>query len=642
MASEAAGAGPRLSLPNPRQRLRLPERIPDLKRPWLSLFELFWYPALLLAIAGPIAGTWYRLTSPNENSALMVGSRAGLVLSEDDLTRVRFPVGDAARAAGVQPGDDIIAINGAPVAHVVPISERGIARPNDATDADYAAYSPIIEGTDPVDLDLTLRAKDGRIRDFRVRTGEQHIEQDARRLGLSPTMLSVIDLLHVITYPFLLFAAWVLHRRKREDLISSILSLAILLTIATEQPSAAFLSFVVNIPEWLHQRLYDLGNIALLAGILLFPYGRLRPRVVLGLVALLPLLFFLHGDTYRLTFMLFMAACVMTLVWRLRQTEAGDTHQQIKWALFGFSGYALFLSLALALDMGKLTVGAFGTQILMEVIGGLSFGLAFLCLQLGLLVALLRFRLYDAEAVISRSASFAMITLALGAVFAATSDGLKQIILNYTGQSSGTGPVVFAAAIATVLINPVQARIQTWSEGWFQRDLVKLRNDLPECARDMRETASLSELLDDVLARIEAGVRTTRLAALIGGKVLMARGVPLEDVEAWSSGATPECKDGICEISDRTFPLRVPLTPAHGDTHTLGYILVGPRPDGSVLSKEEQKTLVEVAEPVSRAIRNVIKREQREHEIAGLIAANARRIGELEAQLGTEKPKRSA
>lgn len=630
------------SPPHRRQRLRLPERIPDLKRPWLTLFELLWYPALLLAIAGPLIGTWYRLTSPDENSALMVGSRAGLVLSEDDLTRVRFPVGAAARAAGVQPGDDIIAINGAPIARVVPISERGIAKPNDATDSDYAAFSPIIEGTDPVDLDLRLRARNGQIRDYRVRTGEQHIEQDARRLGLSPAMLSVVDLLHIITYPFLLFAAWVLHRRKREDLVSSILSLAILLTIATEQPSAAFLRFVLKVPEWLHQALYDLGNIALLTGILLFPYGRLRPRLVLGFIALLPVLFLLKGDTYRLTFMLFMAACVMTLVWRLRQTEAGDAHQQIKWALFGFSGYALFLSLALAIDMGKLNVGAFGTQILMEVVGGLSFGLAFLCLQLGLLIALMRFRLYDAEAVISRSASFALITLFLGAVFAAASDGLKQVILNYTGQSSGTGPVVFAAAVATVLVNPAQTRIQKWSENWFQKDLVKLRTDLPECARDMRETASLSELLDDVLARIEAGVRTTRVAALIEGKVLMARGVPVEDVEAWSSGATPECQDGVCEIADRTFPLRVPLTPAHGDTRTLGYILIGPRPDGSVLSKEEQRTLVEVAEPVARAIRNVIKREKREHEVAGRIAANERRIAELEAQLGKAKPKRSA
>ena len=86
-------------------------------------------------------------------------------------------------------------------------------------------------------------------------------------------MLSVIDLFHMLTYPFLLFAAWILHRRKREDLISSVLSLAVLLTMGNEQPSATFLT--------LHRarsaragirHLYDLGNICLLAGILLFPH----------------------------------------------------------------------------------------------------------------------------------------------------------------------------------------------------------------------------------------------------------------------------------------------------------------------------------------------------------------------------------
>ncbi len=620
-------------------RLRLPERIPDLKRPWLTLFELLWFAALLLAVAGPLIGTWHRLTSPGQNSALMIGSRAGLVLSEDDLTHVRFPVGAAARAAGARPGDEIIAINSVPIAHVVPISERGIARPNDATDSDYAAFSPIIEGTEPVDLELRLRSKDGSERSFKVRTGEQHIEQDARRLGLSPPMLSVIDLLHLITYPFLLFAAWILQRRKREDLVSSILSLAILLTIVSEQPSAAFLRFVLEVPEGLHRALYDLGNIALLTGILLFPYGRLKPRIVLGFIALLPLLFLLKGDAYRLIFIIYLAAGVMTLVWRLRHTEPGDSRQQIKWALFGFSGYALFLSLALAVDMSKLNVGAFGTQILLEVLGGLSFGLAFLCLQLGLLVALLRFRLYDAEAVITRSASFALITLVLGGVFAATAEGVKELVLNVAGRDAGSGPVIFAAAVATVLVNPAQQRIQRWSENWFQRDLVRLRTELPECARDLRETASLVELADDVLARIESGVRTTRVAMLIGGQVLMARGVPVEEVEEWAAGVDLECRQLICEIADRKFPLRVPLTPAHGDTRTLGHILIGPRPDGSVLSKEEQRTLVEVAEPVSRAVRNVIKRERREHEVAALIGAHERRIEQLEGQLKGSKPK---
>ena len=47
---------------------RLPERIPDLKRPWLNIFELFWFAFFALAIVGPIAGTYYRLTTPGENA----------------------------------------------------------------------------------------------------------------------------------------------------------------------------------------------------------------------------------------------------------------------------------------------------------------------------------------------------------------------------------------------------------------------------------------------------------------------------------------------------------------------------------------------------------------------------------------------
>ena len=97
----------------------------------------------------------------------------------------------------------------------------------------------------------------------------------------------------MLTYPFLLFAAWVLYRRKREDLISSVLSLAVLLTIGSEQPSATFLSYVAHIPVSWHRHLYDLGNICLLAGILLFPFGQLRPRVVVPFLCLLPMLFFL-------------------------------------------------------------------------------------------------------------------------------------------------------------------------------------------------------------------------------------------------------------------------------------------------------------------------------------------------------------
>ena len=68
-------------------------------------------------------------------------------------------------------------------------------------------------------------------------------------------------------------------------------------------------------------------------------------RACRSVPGLLPMLFFLHGDFYRACFVVFMIAGVMTLLVRLRRTPPSAARQQIKWALFGFSGYSLFLSL---------------------------------------------------------------------------------------------------------------------------------------------------------------------------------------------------------------------------------------------------------------------------------------------------------
>ena len=613
---------------------RLPERIPELKRPWLQIFELFWFVCFALALIGPISGIWYRFHAPAENSALMLGSRVGLVLAQDDLTRVRFPVGKAAERAGVQPGDKIVAIEGLPVSKVVPLDQTRAVGPGHATDTDYALFSPILQGSDPIELGLTLRSPAGEICQYRVTTGEQHIEQAARSRGLSPAFLKVVDLFHVLTYPFLLFAAWVLHRRKREDLISSILSLAVLLTVGAEQPSATFLGYVAQIPVSWHRHIYDLGNICLLAGIFLFPFGQLRPRVVVPFLCLLPLLFFLHGNIYRVTFVIFMIAGVMTMLVRLRRTPPSAARQQIKWALFGFSGYSLFLSIALTCDMTKMTVGSFGAQLTLEILAGLTFGLAFLSLQLGLLIALMRFRLYDAETVISRSANVALITLGVAAVFAATADALKQLIYNYYGNGSSEGPVIFAAALSTILVNPIQERITRWSQNKFQRSLVILKDELPDSVRDLRETGNLAELIDDTLSRLMKGIVTTHVACIIDQGVFRTRGISKEKVEEWRE-ATPDWNKSIAEVyhsHDKLFPVRVMLRPGEGED-PLGYILIGPRPDGSVPSKDEQKVLKEVAEPIARAVKNVIKRVAYERRLEFLIESNSRRLSDLEARL---------
>ena len=185
-------------------------------------------------------------------------------------------------------------------------------------------------------------------------------------------------------------------------------------------------------------RLYDLGNMCLLAEILLFPSGQLRPRASIPFLHRLAVA--VRADGRRLP------ADLRHLHGRRRDdlAVAAAPYRERDSAADQMGAARLSRatpcsSLAYLSDMTKLHVGSFGTQLTLEVIAGLSFGLAFLCLQLGLLIALLRFRLYDAEAVISRSANIALITLGVTAVFAGAADALKQVIYNFTGNNGSEG-----------------------------------------------------------------------------------------------------------------------------------------------------------------------------------------------------------
>ncbi|MGE5564223.1 MAG: hypothetical protein ACM3ZV_13095 [Bacillota bacterium] len=618
---------------------QLPPVVPPFNTLTFRIFTAIWVLAFLLAIAGPVLGFHHRYTERANNSQLLLGSRAGFAVSPRDATLVRFTVGPDARKAGIVPGDHIVAIYGLPLPKTMPVNEEALAE--HANDPAYIAMGNLLFGTDNSDVPLTVRDPDGTVRDVTVTTGEQHIDSGAKALGISPKLLSFIDLLQVLFYPFLLWAAWLLHRRNSRDVVSSLLSLAVLLNIGAEQPSSVFLA-TMGIPRSVNVAIYDLGNVLMLTGILLFPHGNLSWRVV-GLIACLPLLMFFQGQVYQSYFIAFMIVGVLSMVRRLRQTPSSEQRQQIRWALFGISAYAVLRCISIICDYLKWSTDSFGHQLLVEMAAGISFALAALLLQLGLLVALLRYRLYDAEIVIGRSVNFAVITLGVAAIFAAAGDALKQIVYNYSGNTNNEGPIIFAAALATIMVNPIQERVQRWSEKRFQKNLFLLRNDLPQSMRDLRETASLTEMLDEILAQVDRGVRSVRAAMIVNGAVLSVRGLTVEEVENWRNSVfAQDYKSDICEASDRVFPIRVQLVPSSDREEPIGYMLVGPRPDGSIPSRQEQTALAEVSEEIARAVRTVIKREAREAEVAGLIAENARRIEALESILGATANRKRA
>ena len=611
---------------------KLPSSLPPFNTLTHRLFTALWVITFILAIAGPLAGFYLRYTEQANDSQLLLGSRAGFAVSPGDATRIRFTVGPRAKKAGVVAGDKIVAIYGVPLLARMPVDEKSLAL--HGNDPAYITLGNLLFGSDVAEVPLTIRGRDGRVRDVTVTTGEQHVDAAARALGVAPRWLRFVDLMHVLAYPFLLWAAWLLHRRNARDAVSSILSLAVLLTIAAEQPSSEFFGNW-GLPLWVNVAIYDLGNVLLLTGMLLFPHGNLSWRR-LAAIALLPGLMFLHGAAYQSYFVCSMIVAVLSLLRCLRLTQSSDQRQQIRWALFGITSYAVLRTISIIADNLKWSAGSFGQQLLIEIAAGITFALAVLVLQFGLLIALVRYRLYDAEFVISKSANVALITLGVAAVFAGTADGLKQIVYNYYGNTGSEGPIIFAAALSTVLVNPMQERVTRWSERRFQRNLFLLREDLPEVIRDMRETGSLGEMLDEILARVDRGVRAVRSAMLVNGCALRARGLQIEDVEAWrGTSAAQDYKRDKCEPKDRTFPIRIPLVPSSDDEEPLGFLLVGPRPDGSIPSHDEQKALREVSESIARAIRTVIKREAREQQVGELIAANSRRIEQLEALLAS-------
>ena len=116
------------------------------------------------------------------------------------------------------------------------------------------------------------------------------------------------------------------------------------------------------------------------------------------------------------------------------------------------------------------------------------------------------------------------------------------------------------------------------------------------------------------------------MAVIVDGKLMAIRGISADAVEQWLIGFDPaSCRDELCAVGDKLFPIRVPLKTA-SDDRQVGWLLVGSRPDGSLLSKDEQKALVEVAGPITSAIRIVTRREHHDQSLVRRIEAIERRL----------------
>jgi len=438
---------------------------------------------------------------------------------------------------------------------------------------------------------------------------------------------------------FMLTASWLLFLRRPRDPEALLFAFSFLL-ICYRGDALWWASPILGIPAAPLELVNYYGWLACGIAIAVFPDGRLATRLSRVAVAsilivafvLTPLPLWAGEPPALLDYAANYGAVLLALaavVLRWRGTADQIARQQVKWAVAGFAVAAMMLlcfsppGRAALIALGQ--PWGFVLSRIIQVVG-------YVALPLGLLVSLLRYRLYDAESALSRSAVFAVLALGLLGVFAASQRVVEALGEQYFGGSVGALAGGIAAGIAAVVIVPMHGRVERWADRRFRGNLLKLRQELPALVGDLRETADARAVGEAVIARVMPGVRAVRAAVLSGDSIVAAAGVSPEAVAQWRRGWQPADGEGSgSEPADPLLPVRVPLD-ADG-CGRVGWLLLGPRPDGSLYGKDEREVLAEVADPVARALHIAGRHSARQARIDARFEALEGRLASLEAAL---------
>ena len=184
------------------------------------------------------------------------------------------------------------------------------------------------------------------------------------------------------------------------------------------------------------------------------------------------------------------AVCVIL---RFRSSR-GVERQQMRWVAAGAAGAVAGLLLALPSGLG--VAPNFVSHIIYP---------ALLCPPVAIGVAVLRYRLYDLDRVISRTLAYGLLTLLLGGGYALVVLGLGQLL----GRDSSL--VVAAATLAAVAaFAPLRRRVQGLVDRRFNRRRYDAARTLDSFAARLRDQVDLDALHGELLAVVDQTVQPTR------------------------------------------------------------------------------------------------------------------------------------
>ncbi len=491
-------------------------------------------------------------------------------------------------AAGVRLGDHIDAID-------------GIALPGSSDDdpvaSDRAGRHLLVNEGQPVAL--TVRHPGGAARRVVLAHRAHAAEQLLAPSGLSPAMLTWLCVVLFALAPVVLAGGAVLLVRRRAEPVAALLSVGLLALASMAGNQARYFADIGT--WWLFEAVGMLAFVALVTTCLSFPSGEFSPRwtgwLALAVLPLIVCMMALPASVFPIVIVVAVLS-LGALVQRYR-SETRDARRQWRWAMLGFVlGFGWFACVGQTLDI--VIYPAFPFAVIgpwTYIITPALFAITALLITGGLVMSLLRYRLYDAPVVISRSLLYGGMTLALVAIFAGTEKIIEIVGEEWFGESIGALAGGLGAAFAAVAIGPLHHRIGHFVEHRFRADLVHLRRDGPILIDDLAEAGDREHLIMAVSDLLVQRLHVQRAAVVAVGQA--------------AAGANGH---GLSiDHHDPVWPIRAPL-----DHATM--LQIGPRPDGSMCDAQEREAIGELADRLARALRVLARREARETALLARIA----------------------
>ena len=194
-------------------------------------------------------------------------------------------------------------------------------------------------------------------------------------------------------------------------------------------------------------------------------------------------------------------AAIVSLAIRFRRAEAVE-RQQIKW--FAAAG-ALEVALLLLTTL-------FSIPYPFDVLAAI---LVVPLVPIATVVAILRYRLYAIDRIVSRTISYLVVVAVLAAVFVAVVLGLQRLLSSFTDES----PVAVAGStlVAFALFQPLLRRVQRRVDWRFDRSRYEADRAIAGFAGRLRDIVDLEAARSEVLDLVDSTIRPSRARLWIRG-----------------------------------------------------------------------------------------------------------------------------